>query len=50
MPANLWAGSLSVEGTFDGADVTGDGFSEIAGMQQPFGRALFRSGRRAADR
>lgn len=45
-PANLWAGTLTVEGTFDGEPVTGDCFAELVGHDEPFGRALLRSGRR----
>lgn len=44
-PANLWAGTLVAEGTFDGEPVTGDCFAELAGHDEPFGRALLRSGR-----
>lgn len=46
-PANLWAGTLVAEGTFDGEAVTGDCFAEIVGRDEPFGRELLRSGRSA---
>ncbi len=45
LPANLWAGTLAVTGAFDGEEITGSCFSELAGFQRPFGRALFHSGR-----
>jgi predicted secreted hydrolase len=44
-PANLWAGGLEVEGVFDGVPVTGDCFTEVVGLDEPFGRSLLRSGR-----
>jgi len=44
-PANMWAGSLSVTGTFDDEPVTGDCFAEVVGLDEPFGRSLFRSGK-----
>jgi predicted secreted hydrolase len=44
-PANLWAGTLAVEGVFDGEPVTGDCFAEIVGLDEPFGRDLVRTGR-----
>ena len=44
-PANLWAGALTVDGTFDDQPVTGDCFAEVVGLDEPFGRALVRSGR-----
>lgn len=44
-PANLWAGGLEVSGVFDGEDVTGDAFVELLGLDRPFGRAWFDSGR-----
>jgi len=44
-PANLWAGTLAVTGDFDGAAVTGDCFTEVVGLDEPFGRGLFRSGK-----
>ena len=43
-PANMWAGGMTVEGIFDGQRVTGDAFSEVVGLDRPFGRSLFRSG------
>jgi predicted secreted hydrolase len=43
-PANMWAGGLHVVGLFDGQRVTGDCFGEVVGLDQPFGRSLFRSG------
>ncbi len=43
-PANLWAGALTVKGVFDDESVTGDCFAEVVGLDEPFGRALFRSG------
>ena len=46
-PANLWAGGLTVEGMFDEQEVTGDCFTEIVGLDEPFGRSLFGSGRPA---
>jgi len=48
MPANMWAGALDVRGTFDGQEVTGDCFSEHLGLDVPFGRSLFQSGRPTA--
>lgn len=44
-PANLWAGGMTVEGRFDGQRVWGDCFTEIVGIDKPFGRAFFQSGR-----
>ena len=47
LPANLWAGALEVRGTIDGDEVTGDAFVELLGLDEPFGRSLFVSGRHA---
>ncbi len=44
-PANMWAGTLTVQGGFDGQAVTGDCFAEVVGFDQPFGRSLLESGR-----
>ncbi len=44
-PANLWAGTLTVEGTFAGAEVQGDCFGEVVGLDEPFGRELVSTGR-----
>jgi predicted secreted hydrolase len=44
-PANMWAGGMHVSGLFDGRRVTGDCFAEVVGLDRPFGRSLFRSGR-----
>ncbi len=44
-PANLWAGGMSVTGTFDGKRVSGDCFTEVVGLDVPFGRAFLHSGR-----
>lgn len=44
-PANLWAGTLVVRGELDGKQITGNTFTEVVGLDQPFGRALLRSGR-----
>ncbi len=44
-PANLWAGGVEVSGYFDGAEVTGDAFVELLGLDAPFGRSWFESGR-----
>ncbi len=44
-PANLWAGGLTVEGVFDDQPVTGDCFTEMVGVDEPFGRSLLHTGR-----
>jgi predicted secreted hydrolase len=44
-PANLWAGTLDVQGVFDDELVTGSCFTEVVGLKQPFGRSLLRTGR-----
>ena len=44
-PANMWAGTLTVEGVFDDEPVTGDCFCEVVGLDKPFGRSLLKSGR-----
>jgi predicted secreted hydrolase len=49
-PANLWAGAMTVEGVFDGEPVTGDCFTEVVGLDTPFGRSLFASGRPAGGK
>ncbi|MBI4816116.1 MAG: c-type cytochrome [Deltaproteobacteria bacterium] len=46
-PANIWAGSLEVTGSFDGARVEGDAFAEVVGLDAPFGRGLLRTGKPA---
>jgi len=49
-PANLWAGALTVQGVFDDEAVSGDCFAEVVGIDEPFGRGLFRSGAPRARR
>ena len=43
-PASLWAGGMQVSGMLDGRPVTGDCFTEVVGLDRPFGRSLLRSG------
>ena len=46
-PANLWAGAMTVAGDFDGEPAVGDCFTEVVGLDEPFGRALLETGKPA---
>ncbi|MBN2099743.1 MAG: hypothetical protein JW753_09120 [Dehalococcoidia bacterium] len=45
-PMIFWEGSNSVSGVFEGEEVNGQGFLETFGDYNPFGRGIYKTGRR----